>query len=84
VLQSSRFELVILKTANAIGLAISVADGVAATATRMQNLSLWQRRRLGFDGKLSDAMIDRPFSEHAELPTGLGGGKPTKAAPKSD
>jgi hypothetical protein len=50
----------------------------------MQNLSLWQRRRLGFDGKLSDAMIDRPFSEHAELPTDLGGGKPTKAAPKSD
>jgi hypothetical protein len=29
-------------------------------------------------------MIDRPFSEHAELPTDLGGGKPTKAAPKSD
>ena len=26
---------------------------------------------------------DRPFSEHAELPTDLGGGKPTKAAPKS-
>jgi hypothetical protein len=26
---------------------------------------------------------DRPFSEHAELPTDLGGGKPAKAAPKS-
>lgn len=26
---------------------------------------------------------DRPFSEHAELPTELGGGKPTEAAPKS-
>ena len=26
---------------------------------------------------------DRPFSEHAELPTDLGGGKPTKAARKS-
>ena len=26
---------------------------------------------------------DRPFSEHAELPTDLGGGKPTKAAHKS-
>ena len=26
---------------------------------------------------------DRSFSEHAELPTDLGGGKPTKAAPKS-
>jgi multidrug efflux pump subunit AcrA (membrane-fusion protein) len=26
---------------------------------------------------------DRPFSEHAELPTDLGSGKPTKAASKS-
>jgi hypothetical protein len=26
---------------------------------------------------------DRPFSEHAELPTDLGGGRPTKAARKS-
>jgi hypothetical protein len=26
---------------------------------------------------------DRPFSEHAELPTELGGGKPTESAPKS-
>ena len=26
---------------------------------------------------------DRPFSEHAALPTDLGGGKPTKAAPKA-
>jgi hypothetical protein len=26
---------------------------------------------------------DRPFSEHAELPTDLGSGKPTKGAPKS-
>ena len=26
---------------------------------------------------------DRPFSEHAELPTDLGGGGPTKAARKS-
>ncbi len=26
---------------------------------------------------------DRPFREHAELPTDLAGGKPTKAAPKS-
>ena len=26
---------------------------------------------------------DRPFSEHADLPTDLGGGKPTKAARKS-
>src|SRR5215207_2156951 len=26
---------------------------------------------------------DRPFREHAELPTDLGGGKPTKAAPKA-
>ena len=46
-------------------------DVIAAT---MANPGVVLRRPVG---------TDRPFSEHAELPTDLGGGGPTKAARKS-
>ena len=46
-------------------------DVIAAT---MEKPGVVLRRPVG---------TDRPFSEHAELPTDLGGGRPTKAARKS-
>jgi hypothetical protein len=50
------------------------SDDPAVIAATMAKPGVVLRRPVG---------TDRPFSEHAELPTDLGGGRPTKAARKS-